>query len=339
MLLATVYGPIAVRATTITVFLSHLLNIRSLSYGANLYSTQSQVSKGRRNVRMPRRQITVMPSQRLKSWAKKHMQLSRPDLLKNGQPPPRPKRWKGWGLLRSKRQRRPGLLQRARPNKLKQRCVSTLWIQIFFNISIPKANKWKAMSQVIKGVPKGEQHVPPPPTQMSTMMANEEDQINASITQDKFQLHLDDPSNFLKLCTAIRILLHRQFTDFNVDHAERLIWEYCTELISVCPHIIQINVSSELTLEQLYSTSVIKPNHHYSTHVGECMRNYGPLYNFWTFLYEWLNKVLKSYKTNNHGHRELKTMFFNDFQKTCHISQLVCCFRLHSLKLKHYYNF
>src|SRR6266576_6618766 len=106
MLLATVYGPIAVHAITITVFLSHLLNIRSLSYGANLYSStvitwhhlggspQSQVSKGRRNVRMPRRQITVMPSQRLKSWAKKHMQLSRPDLLKNGWPPPRPKRWK-----------------------------------------------------------------------------------------------------------------------------------------------------------------------------------------------------------------------------------------------------
>jgi len=111
------------------------------------------------------------------------------------------------------------------------------------------------------------------------------------------------------------------------------------ELISVCPCIIQINVSLELTSEQLYGTSVIKPNHHYSTHIGECVRNYGLLHDFWTFLYKRLNKVLKLYKTNNHGHGELETTFFNDFQKTCHISQLVRCLRLHSLKLKHYYNF
>jgi hypothetical protein len=162
--------------------------------------------------------------------------------------------------------------------------------------------------------------------------ANEEDHIDVSITQDKFQLHPNDPSNFLKLCAAIRILLRRQFTDSDVDRAERLIREYCTELISVRPRIIQTNVTSELISEQLYGTSVIKPNHHYSTHVGECVRNYGPLHDFWTFLYERLNKVLKSYKTNNHGHGELETTFFNDFQKTCHISRLVRCLILYSLK-------
>ena len=69
---------------------------------------------------------------------------------------------------------------------------------------------------------------------------NEDDLIDAAITQDKFLLHPDDPSNFLKLCAAIRILLRRRLTDSDIDCADRLIREYCTELISVCPHIIQI---------------------------------------------------------------------------------------------------
>ena len=62
---------------------------------------------------------------------------------------------------------------------------------------------------------------------------NEDDLIDAAITQDKFLLHLDDPSNFLKLCTAIRILLRHWFTDSEIDCADRLIHKYCTELISV----------------------------------------------------------------------------------------------------------
>jgi hypothetical protein len=155
------------------------------------------------------------------------------------------------------------------------------------------------------------------------MTANEEDHLTAGITQDRFQLNPNDPINFLKLCAAIRILLRRRFTDSEVDHADRLLREYCTELISVRAPITQIKMPGELTEQQLYGSSVIKPNHHYSTHVSECVRNYGPLHDFWTFLYERLNKVLKSYKTNNHGHGDLETTFFNDFQKTCHISRLV----------------
>src|SRR5712671_813883 len=74
---------------------------------------------------------------------------------------------------------------------------------------------------------------------------------------------------------------------------------------------------------QLYGTGIIKPNHHYATHVVECVRNFGPLHDFWTFLYERLNKVLKSFKTNNHGQGELETTFFTEFQKTCQTSCLV----------------
>ncbi|KAG2125159.1 hypothetical protein DEU56DRAFT_707052, partial [Suillus clintonianus] len=67
----------------------------------------------------------------------------------------------------------------------------------------------------------------------------------------------------------------------------------------------------------LYSLNVIKPNHHYATHIASFVCNFGPLHDFWTFLFERLNKVLKSFKTNNHANGELETMFFSEFHQTC----------------------
>ncbi|KAG1780388.1 hypothetical protein EV702DRAFT_1043207 [Suillus placidus] len=93
-------------------------------------------------------------------------------------------------------------------------------------------------------------------------------------------------------------------SDEDINHADRLIREYNTELI------------------HLYGSSVLKPNHHFSTHVGVCARNFGPLHDFWTFLFERLNKVLKSFKTNNHANGELETTFFREFHKTCEIGRL-----------------
>ncbi|KAF8131089.1 hypothetical protein EV363DRAFT_1166042 [Boletus edulis] len=108
--------------------------------------------------------------------------------------------------------------------------------------------------------------------------------------EGKFALHLDDPANFLKICSALRILIQWRLTDHDVKNAEHLIEEYNKELI------------------QLY---------------GSCVRNFGPLHDFWTFLFERLNKVLKLFKTNNHSSGELKTTFFTEFQRTCEIGRLV----------------
>ena len=73
---------------------------------------------------------------------------------------------------------------------------------------------------------------------------------------------------------------------------------------------------------------MIRPNHHYSVHIPDCARDYGPLHEFWTFLFEQMNKVLKSYKTNNHGGGELETSFFREFQHAASEARLVS--RLHS---------
>ena len=101
-----------------------------------------------------------------------------------------------------------------------------------------KATKRKAMSQVVKGLSEGVQRDLPPPMQRPTVAANEEVPMDPGNSHNKFLLHPNDPKNFLKLCTAIRILLHRRFTDSNINHVDRLIREYCAELIPVCPHII-----------------------------------------------------------------------------------------------------
>jgi hypothetical protein len=57
--------------------------------------------------------------------------------------------------------------------------------------------------------------------------------------------------------------------------------------------------------------------------------NFRPLHDFWTFLYEWINKVLKSYKTNNHGSGELETTFFKEFHRTCELGRLTFSLRQH----------
>jgi hypothetical protein len=60
----------------------------------------------------------------------------------------------------------------------------------------------------------------------------------------------------------------------------------------------------------------MKPNHHYATHIPACIRDYGPLVGWWTFVFKRLNKVLKSYNSANHGKGELEVSFFREYHRT-----------------------
>lgn len=64
-------------------------------------------------------------------------------------------------------------------------------------------------------------------------MAANDDLDSHATKEDRFSLHADDPRNFLKLCSALRILIRRCITESDIDQADRLLREYCTELISV----------------------------------------------------------------------------------------------------------
>jgi hypothetical protein len=79
---------------------------------------------------------------------------------------------------------------------------------------------------------------------------------------------------------------------------------------------------------QLYGADVIRPNHHYAVHTAYFIYDYGPLYGFWTFLFERLNKVLKSYNTNNHSGGELEVTFFREFHRTSVVSRAVSGFEI-----------
>jgi len=56
--------------------------------------------------------------------------------------------------------------------------------------------------------------------------ADNEDDLNL-----KYKLHPDDLKNFLKLCWALHLLMRHMVSDDDVDRADTLICEYCTELI------------------------------------------------------------------------------------------------------------
>ncbi|KIO14438.1 hypothetical protein M404DRAFT_1009458 [Pisolithus tinctorius Marx 270] len=142
-----------------------------------------------------------------------------------------------------------------------------------------------------------------------TTMADAPDENQQDDIDGKCILHPDDPPNFLKLCAAIRLLIGNSISDQEISAADAYLREYCTELI------------------QLYGSGCLKPNHHYATHTARYVRNFGPLSGFWTFLFERLNKILKSFKTNNHGDGELETTFFNEFHRMCQSSRLVYSLR------------
>jgi hypothetical protein len=67
----------------------------------------------------------------------------------------------------------------------------------------------------------------------------------------------------------------------------------------------------------------VKPNFHYITHIFQIIRDFGPVYGFWTFLFERLNKLLKSYDTNNHADGELEVTFFREFHRDANLREVV----------------
>ena len=106
-------------------------------------------------------------------------------------------------------------------------------------LSTLKAAKWRATLQIVEGLPEGVYRVLPAP-QDQQQENPDEDLINASNSNDRFSMHLNDSYNFLKLCSALRILVWRHLVNSDIDFADHLLHEYCTELIPVhpsCPNI------------------------------------------------------------------------------------------------------
>ncbi len=141
-------------------------------------------------------------------------------------------------------------------------------------------------------------------------------------------LHASDVSHFLKLCAALQVLLRGCLTDADITNANCLIRTYCEDLI-------------EVSINQIYICAIVRIINMRTALIaiwGRCSQAKSPLcypyrgicprslHGFWTFISERMNKILKSYMTNNHGSGELKTTFFQEFQRTVRTSRVVCNF-------------
>ncbi|KAA1479991.1 hypothetical protein DENSPDRAFT_789804, partial [Dentipellis sp. KUC8613] len=105
-----------------------------------------------------------------------------------------------------------------------------------------------------------------------------------------------DADNFLKLAAALKIILGRVIREQDIPRACDLLYGYLN----------------------------VKPNHHWLTHIFDQICDYGPVYGFWTFIFERLNKVLKSYSTNNHGGGEIEVSFMRAFMPDAALRAMVC---------------
>ena len=65
------------------------------------------------------------------------------------------------------------------------------------------------------------------------------------------------------------------------------------------------------------------PSFHWSVHTPDQIRDYGPVYDFWTFLTERLNKVLKSLNNNHWTGGRLEVSMMRGFGRDAQFNTLV----------------
>ena len=74
---------------------------------------------------------------------------------------------------------------------------------------------------------------------------------------------------------------------------------FCS-LASFPAHLKNLLLSAENVMETLatQATNTVTPNIDLHTHLVECILNYGPVYSFWLFSFEWYNDIIGDYATN-----------------------------------------
>ncbi len=55
------------------------------------------------------------------------------------------------------------------------------------------------------------------------------------------------------------------------------------------------------SLQNKFGTEAIKPNHHMTCHLRECVEDFGPVHSYWLFAFERINGYLGDYQTNFKG--------------------------------------
>lgn len=143
----------------------------------------------------------------------------------------------------------------------------------------------------------------PPPR--STRRGKQSDPKPTPPVPPQQRLHEDEPSMFLRFATALKILLGRSIDDRAIARGLQLLQEYL------------------LQFREMYGEKAMRPNHHWVVHQPDQIRDYGPVYGFWLFLIECLNKTLKNYNTNHHGAGQMEITLVRSFGREKRVQSLV----------------
>jgi hypothetical protein len=136
------------------------------------------------------------------------------------------------------------------------------------------------------------------------------------------RMHNDEPRNFLRFATALKILVGSSITRDGLQRAKGLLRDYLLKFSEVLT-FVQLQVIFDQVFPQLYGIGELKPNHHWAVHIPDQVEDYGPLYSFWTFLTERLNKVLKNLNSNNWSGGLLEVSMMREFHRMAQLDGMV----------------
>lgn len=87
--------------------------------------------------------------------------------------------------------------------------------------------------------------------------------------------------NFLHLIAAVRWATMRVMSPGQIKVVEQELQSYLHSLV------------------QLFSSDALRPNHHLSLHLAECLRRFGPVHGWWAFPFERYNGILRRENINH----------------------------------------
>ena len=117
---------------------------------------------------------------------------------------------------------------------------------------------------------------------------------------------------YLSLATSLRIVFATSLTHEQVERARSLMTFFLTEYQRVCDIYGSLIIPIKPSL-QIYGKDALKPNFHWAAHQFEQLYNFGSMSNFWCFLPERLNGVLKSVNSNYWKHGVMESTFMHGF--------------------------
>ncbi|KAJ6597441.1 hypothetical protein B0H10DRAFT_2087257 [Mycena sp. CBHHK59/15] len=118
-----------------------------------------------------------------------------------------------------------------------------------------------------------------------------------------------EDTNFLCFATALKIMVGSAIrVNGGLPRARNLLEQYLLGFL------------------KLYGADSMKPNHHWAVHIPDEIMDFGPMYSFWAFLTEHLNKILKNMNSNNWTGGRLEVSMMREFHRNAGLDAVVINF-------------